>query len=608
MNTPTPERARTIFSLTAAAARSYCPATGSPLRRLRTATRRVGTGARASGHRRSSAADGARAAGARCGAREGAGPEEGGRGTGPEEIGAATQRRLLGAFPRPGPGDAHALAMTRGMRSHPPGTVRRVTHSPGIDALLAGLDAHQRAAVVEPHTPLAILAPAGSGKTRVLTRRIAYRVREGHADAKHVLAVTFTRRAAGELVDRLEALGVDGVADRGHVPRPGAGPAARPGRRPSHRAAARARSQGASAGSAPPRPWGAQQRRRRGRSRRGRHRDRVGEGAHDPARPLRGGGPRGRPPPPPRRHRARRPLRRVRSRQAASPLARLRRSARRLRPRDRNRRRVRRRAALALPRPVRRRVPGRHAAPAPPPPGVARRPHRPQRRRRCRPGDLRVRRRRRVTTHRVSRALRGRSHDQPRVQLPVERVDRRDRGSRARSGVGRRARPAARRATGRASVPDHRVRRRRGGSRHGRRRVLARVRRWRAVAPHGGALPHQRAVGAVRDGVETPRRPVPCHRRGPVREPARGARPARPVARGRTRGARALARRPPRRPRRRHRRRRRATTRASTATRCSTSAATTSTQKPRGRRLPASSRGSISRPEPTPRASRASTS
>jgi DNA helicase-2/ATP-dependent DNA helicase PcrA len=80
---------------------------------------------------------------------------------------------------------------------------------PEPDALLAGLDAHQRAAVVEPHTPLAILAPAGSGKTRVLTRRIAYRVREGRAEARHVLAVTFTRRAAGELVDRLKALGVD---------------------------------------------------------------------------------------------------------------------------------------------------------------------------------------------------------------------------------------------------------------------------------------------------------------------------------------------------------------------------------------------------------------
>jgi DNA helicase-2/ATP-dependent DNA helicase PcrA len=83
------------------------------------------------------------------------------------------------------------------------------------DRLLADLDAHQRAAVTEPHGPLAILAPAGSGKTRVLTRRIAFRVREQHSEARHVLAVTFTRRAAGELVDRLEALGVDAALTAG---------------------------------------------------------------------------------------------------------------------------------------------------------------------------------------------------------------------------------------------------------------------------------------------------------------------------------------------------------------------------------------------------------
>ena len=62
-------------------------------------------------------------------------------------------------------------------------------------------------------SPLAILAPAGSGKTRVLTRRIAWRVAEGHAEANHVLALTFTRKAAGELRDRLRVLGLrDGVA------------------------------------------------------------------------------------------------------------------------------------------------------------------------------------------------------------------------------------------------------------------------------------------------------------------------------------------------------------------------------------------------------------
>src|SRR5712671_3667258 len=81
------------------------------------------------------------------------------------------------------------------------------------DRLLEGLDGDQREAVISPGAPLAILAPAGSGKTRVLTRRIAYRVATGTADPGHVLALTFTRKAAGELRSRLASLGVrDGVA------------------------------------------------------------------------------------------------------------------------------------------------------------------------------------------------------------------------------------------------------------------------------------------------------------------------------------------------------------------------------------------------------------
>src|SRR5215217_3458413 len=74
--------------------------------------------------------------------------------------------------------------------------------------LLAGLSPAQREAVTTTAQPLCILAGAGSGKTRVLTRRIAWRVAEGSALAPHVLALTFTRRAAGELSARLGALGV----------------------------------------------------------------------------------------------------------------------------------------------------------------------------------------------------------------------------------------------------------------------------------------------------------------------------------------------------------------------------------------------------------------
>jgi DNA helicase-2/ATP-dependent DNA helicase PcrA len=83
------------------------------------------------------------------------------------------------------------------------------------EALLDGLDPTQRLAVTSTAMPLVILAPAGSGKTRVLTRRIAYRVATGEADPRHVLALTFTRKAAGELTERLARLGLRGDATAG---------------------------------------------------------------------------------------------------------------------------------------------------------------------------------------------------------------------------------------------------------------------------------------------------------------------------------------------------------------------------------------------------------
>jgi len=76
------------------------------------------------------------------------------------------------------------------------------------DALLADLDADQRAAVTTESSLVAVIAGAGSGKTRVLTRRIAHRIAIGSADARHTLALTFTREAAGEIRRRLLQLGL----------------------------------------------------------------------------------------------------------------------------------------------------------------------------------------------------------------------------------------------------------------------------------------------------------------------------------------------------------------------------------------------------------------
>jgi DNA helicase II / ATP-dependent DNA helicase PcrA len=74
------------------------------------------------------------------------------------------------------------------------------------DALLEDLNPQQRAAVVHEGSPLLIVAGAGSGKTRVLTRRMAYLMAERGISPGEILAITFTNKAAGEMAARAAAL------------------------------------------------------------------------------------------------------------------------------------------------------------------------------------------------------------------------------------------------------------------------------------------------------------------------------------------------------------------------------------------------------------------
>ena len=72
--------------------------------------------------------------------------------------------------------------------------------------LIEGLNDKQKEAVLETEGPCLVIAGAGSGKTKVLTHKIAYLISEKNVKPYHILAITFTNKAASEMKQRVEAI------------------------------------------------------------------------------------------------------------------------------------------------------------------------------------------------------------------------------------------------------------------------------------------------------------------------------------------------------------------------------------------------------------------